>query len=154
MTLPMPLNGTKTHPLTKHALGELERIAAAPVPRQEVNPGVVDRLLREDLVEAYFAPSPYQTRKGLVPAHNRGRQGEDREMTSTGKAAASEPAIDTVDDDDFVDGDCTDDDFKCPTCKGRFTVNPLTAPQGFFCVGTTDCPTCDGSGELSHEPHG
>lgn len=36
---------------------------------------------------------------------------------------------------------------SCPTCHGRGTVNPLTAPEGFFCVGTTDCPTCDGSGE-------
>lgn len=35
----------------------------------------------------------------------------------------------------------------CPTCHGRGTVNPLTAPKDFFCVGTTDCPTCDGSGE-------
>lgn len=35
----------------------------------------------------------------------------------------------------------------CPSCKGRGTVNPLTAPEGFFCVSTTDCPTCDGSGE-------
>ena len=36
---------------------------------------------------------------------------------------------------------------KCPTCKGRGTVNPLTAPEWFFCVGTTDCPTCEGTGE-------
>lgn len=35
----------------------------------------------------------------------------------------------------------------CPTCGGRGVVNPLTAPEGFFCVSTTDCPTCDGSGE-------
>lgn len=39
-------------------------------------------------------------------------------------------------------------DFTCPTCKGRGTVNPLTAPEGFFCVGTTDCPTCDGQGDI------
>jgi DnaJ-class molecular chaperone len=36
----------------------------------------------------------------------------------------------------------------CRTCKGRGTVNPLTAPADFFCVGTTDCPTCDGTGTL------
>lgn len=41
-----------------------------------------------------------------------------------------------------------DDDFRCPTCKGRGTVNPLTAPPDFFCVGTTDCPTCDGTGRF------
>jgi DnaJ-class molecular chaperone len=46
--------------------------------------------------------------------------------------------------------DCGDDDAgsnECPTCKGRGTVNPLTAPEGFFCVSTIDCPTCDGTGE-------
>ena len=38
---------------------------------------------------------------------------------------------------------------NCPTCKGRGTVNPLTPnlPEDFFCVGVTDCPTCDGTGE-------
>jgi DnaJ-class molecular chaperone len=37
--------------------------------------------------------------------------------------------------------------YDCPTCKGKGTVNPLTAPAGFFCAGTTDCPHCDGTGE-------
>ena len=37
---------------------------------------------------------------------------------------------------------------ECPTCKGRGTVNPLTAPKDFFCVGTTDCPHCDGTGRI------
>lgn len=43
-----------------------------------------------------------------------------------------------------------DDDanFKCPVCNGSGSVNPLTAPEGFFCTGTTDCPGCDGSGEI------
>lgn len=45
-------------------------------------------------------------------------------------------------------GDDDDRDFACPTCKGRGTVNPLTAPAGFFCVSTTDCPMCDGTGRL------
>lgn len=40
------------------------------------------------------------------------------------------------------------DDDECPTCKGRCTVNPLTSPPGFFCVGSTDCPTCDGTGHV------
>jgi hypothetical protein len=39
------------------------------------------------------------------------------------------------------------DDPPCPTCKGRGTVNPITAPKGFFCVGSVDCPTCDGTGD-------
>ncbi len=51
-------------------------------------------------------------------------------------------------DDEFLGSVENDDDFVCPTCKGDGTVNPLTAPAGFFCVGTTDCPTCDGSGEI------
>jgi DnaJ-class molecular chaperone len=41
-----------------------------------------------------------------------------------------------------------DADFKCPVCRGGGSVNPLTAPKGFFCTGTTDCPACDGSGEI------
>lgn len=40
------------------------------------------------------------------------------------------------------------DDDECPTCKGKGTVNPLTAPKGFFCAGTTDCPHCDGTGRI------
>lgn len=42
--------------------------------------------------------------------------------------------------------DCECD--ECPTCKGRGTVNPLTAPERFFCAGTTDCPHCDGTGRV------
>lgn len=38
--------------------------------------------------------------------------------------------------------------FRCPTCRGRGLVNPLTAPPDFFCAGTTDCPHCDGTGEI------
>lgn len=36
---------------------------------------------------------------------------------------------------------------KCPTCNGRGVVNPLTAPEWFFCVGSTTCPTCEGTGD-------
>lgn len=42
----------------------------------------------------------------------------------------------------------TDYEDNCPTCKGRGTVNPLTAPAGYFCTGMTDCPDCDGSGQI------
>lgn len=41
-----------------------------------------------------------------------------------------------------------DDYFKCSTCKGTGVVNPITAPKDFFCVSTTECPHCDGSGEI------
>lgn len=61
-----PLNGTKTHPLSPHALSVLERIRLGPVPYQEINAGVIDRLLREGVVEVVHLPSPYKTVKGTV----------------------------------------------------------------------------------------
>lgn len=41
-----------------------------------------------------------------------------------------------------------DVDLSCPTCRGRGTVNPLTAPDDFFCASTTTCPHCEGTEEL------
>lgn len=40
--------------------------------------------------------------------------------------------------------------FECPTCHGTGLVNPLSRVRAkdFFCVATTDCPDCDGSGEI------
>jgi hypothetical protein len=63
----LPLNGTATHELSPIALETLARIAKSPVPAQEVNPGIVNRLVRGDLVELQDRPSPYRTRKGNVP---------------------------------------------------------------------------------------
>lgn len=60
----VPLNGTKTHPLSESALGALRSLAHGPIPRQEVNPGVANRLEREDLVDEVDLPSPYKTHKG------------------------------------------------------------------------------------------
>ena len=62
-----PLNGTKTHPLTKATLSVLERMAQAPIPSPEVNPGVSNRLRREDLAESVNLPSSYKTKPGLYP---------------------------------------------------------------------------------------
>lgn len=62
-----PLNGTKTHPLTEASRRALGTISMAPIPRQEVNPGVADRLEREGLVIVVDLPSPYKGRKGKVP---------------------------------------------------------------------------------------
>jgi hypothetical protein len=70
MTTLTPLNGTKTHPLSDHARNWLATIARAPVPRQDINPGVANRLLRGDLVEEVQLPSPYRSVKGNV-AHLR-----------------------------------------------------------------------------------
>jgi len=59
-----PLNGTKTHPLTTHALEVLAWIALRPRPVQEVNPGVRNRIEREELVDRVDLPSPYTSHKG------------------------------------------------------------------------------------------
>lgn len=67
----LPLNGTQTHPLTEHARAELLDIAAKPVPRQAVNPGVANRLLRECLVAEVMLRSPFKTHKGKSIAHLR-----------------------------------------------------------------------------------
>lgn len=55
-----------------------------------------------------------------------------------------------VADEDFEIGDneAGDDLAKCPTCCGSGTVNPLTAPSNFVCIGTTPCPTCEGFGAI------
>jgi hypothetical protein len=59
-----PLNGIQTHPLTEHALEILRRVQDSPMPAQEINPGVSNRLLREELIEIVQLPSPYKTHKG------------------------------------------------------------------------------------------
>lgn len=66
-----PLNGEKTHPLTAHALAELRDLTRGPEPRQSINPGVVNRLLREALVESVDLPSPYPTHKRRLIEHLR-----------------------------------------------------------------------------------
>jgi len=58
-----PLNGTKTHPLSDFARKVLGEISESPKPRQSINPGVVNRLLIEDLVKIVQLPSPYTKNK-------------------------------------------------------------------------------------------
>jgi hypothetical protein len=65
-----PLNGTETHPLSECARAALASLDRGPRPCGELNPGVVNRLLREPGVELVDLPSPYRTRKGNV-AHLR-----------------------------------------------------------------------------------
>lgn len=67
----LPLNGEKTHPLTSHSLGVLRDLVRSPMPRQEINPGVANRLLREQLVESVDLPSPYASHKGRAIEHLR-----------------------------------------------------------------------------------
>lgn len=59
-----PLNGTKTHPLTDHARKVLRALSYGPLPRQSINPGVINRLERETLIECIWGPSPYSTKPG------------------------------------------------------------------------------------------
>lgn len=63
------LNGGKTRPLTEHALCVLRDLARRPLPQQEINPGVRDRLFRESLVEDVELPSPYAVHKGGKCTH-------------------------------------------------------------------------------------
>lgn len=45
-----PLNGERTHPLSKHAIGVLsDLLVRGPLPGYQINPGVRDRFRREDL---------------------------------------------------------------------------------------------------------
>lgn len=74
-----PLN-IKTHPLTEKAKDALRGLLTGPEPAQEYNPGVVNRLRREALVELVQLPSPYKTRKGNI-AHLR--------ITEAGRKAIS-----------------------------------------------------------------
>lgn len=64
-----PMNGTKTHPLTKSSLSALSDLARRPDARQNLNPGVSNRLLREDLVESVQLPSPFTSHKGKLIEH-------------------------------------------------------------------------------------
>ncbi len=76
----MPLNGSKTHPLSEHAIGVLRDLAkSGPKPRQEFNPGVINRLFREDLIANIMLPSPYTSHKGGKCEHVR--------ITDEGRAA-------------------------------------------------------------------
>lgn len=63
----LPLNGTKTHPLTHHAYAALERMAQAPVPSHEINAGVSNRLEREALGEWVDLPNPYPSSQRRNP---------------------------------------------------------------------------------------
>lgn len=74
-----PLNGEVTHPLSPHAKHELREMLFAPLPRAAVNPGVVNRLLREALAEVVDLPSPFPTHKGARIPHLR--------ITAAGKDA-------------------------------------------------------------------
>lgn len=64
-----PLNGTKTHPLSEYALERLREIGQRPRPSMSLNPGVIDRLLRGELVEIVQLPSPFKKHDGKNCSH-------------------------------------------------------------------------------------
>ena len=64
-----PLNGQKTHPLTPHATERLRQLLRGPIPANEINAGVINRFMREDLAELVMLPSPYKSHKGSNTNH-------------------------------------------------------------------------------------
>lgn len=66
LTMKEPLNGTKTHALSETALLTLARLLGGPITRSTINPGVANRLERENLVEVVELPSPYRTVNGKI----------------------------------------------------------------------------------------
>lgn len=66
-----PLNGELTHALKPASLEALRLIADKPLPRQEVNAGISNRLLRGGLVESVDLPSPYASHKRRCIEHLR-----------------------------------------------------------------------------------
>lgn len=60
---------TELKPLSEHAIAELRHIAAKPLPRLAVNPGVSSRLLRGELVRVVDLPSPFKTHNGAKVEH-------------------------------------------------------------------------------------
>lgn len=100
--------------------------------------GVLARALERD-DEQNIQARLKEAQSELLRAYEMATQGADRARNRVGAAMEQDPMR-------YEFEDCVDD--RCPTCKGKGTVNPLTAPDDFFCTGTTDCPTCDGSGEI------
>lgn len=68
---PAPLNGKKTHPLSAAAQAAIEALRTAPIPCTSLNPGIIDRLRREGIVETVDLPSPFKTHKGRAIPHLR-----------------------------------------------------------------------------------
>ena len=66
-----PLNGTQTHPLSETAKAALRGMTLAPVPRNTLNPGVANRLLRGGLVGSAMLTSPYKNHMGKDIEHFR-----------------------------------------------------------------------------------
>ena len=64
-----PLYGTKTHPLSPHAISVLRNLMTGPCPANMINPGVINRLQRENLITLVPLPSPYRIHKNKPITH-------------------------------------------------------------------------------------
>jgi hypothetical protein len=64
-----PLNGKNFHPLSTHAQEILRTIYRRPLPVQEVNAGVVARLVGDGLAERIPKTSPYKKHNGGTCEH-------------------------------------------------------------------------------------
>jgi hypothetical protein len=51
-------------PISDHADRVLDGLVVGPRPRQELNPGVAERLEKSGYIETYSDISPYKTHKG------------------------------------------------------------------------------------------
>lgn len=67
----LPLNGTKTHPLSDLARSALRDLSLRPMARRFFNAGLANRLERDGLVETVYLPSPFKIHKGHPIAHLR-----------------------------------------------------------------------------------
>ena len=56
-------------PLSVDAISALTTICREPIPRQEFNPGVTDRLTRDGLAKFENLPSPYKTHRKKRISH-------------------------------------------------------------------------------------
>ncbi len=63
------LSGGKMGPLSVAAIRTLTELCRDPVPTSEINPGICDRLTREDLARVEVLPSPFKSHKGRRICH-------------------------------------------------------------------------------------
>jgi len=77
-----PLNGQITHPLSAHAIEQLQTIAKHTVPCSSVNTGVGNRLMRDHLIDIVDLQSPFKLHKGRNCPHYR--------ITEAGKLAIAD----------------------------------------------------------------
>lgn len=79
----MPLNGTNIGPLSDFALGVLKMLRHKAMPCQEINPGVVQRLKDEALIEIVPLPSPYKKHSSFIKVNH-------AQITDAGRARCEE----------------------------------------------------------------